>query len=61
MLATNQKRSKPRLRLYTGLHAREGQIVAIGWKDLGVWRTGPYRPFRIEKKLEIVIRHNSLT
>lgn len=61
MPATNQKRSKLRLRLHKGLRAREGQIVAVGWKGLGVCRTGPNRPFEIEKKLEIVIRDDSLT
>lgn len=61
MLATTQKRSKPRLQLHKGLRAREGQIVAMGWKGLGVCRTGPNRPFEIEKRLEIVLRDESLT
>ena len=25
----------------------------MGWKDLGVWRTEAYRPFKLEEKLDI--------
>lgn len=35
--------------------------MTMGWKDLGVWRTGACRPFELEEKLEIVIRGSSLT
>lgn len=35
--------------------------MTMGWKDLGVWRTGACRPFELEEKLEIVTRGSSLT